>query len=50
MMGEETPLTIKDNTLVGKDEEGKEESIPFKVDGKKITLTNEDAVMVFEKK
>lgn len=50
MMGEGIELTYDDKAFTGKDEEtGEEKSIPYKLDGKKLTLEIEGEKIVFQK-
>ena len=49
--GDKTELTYDDKTFTGKDEEtGEEESIPYTLDGDKLTLSKDGSKMVFKKK
>ena len=51
MAGDKTELTYDDKTFTGKDEEtGEEESIPYTLDGDKITLSKDGSKIVFKKK
>lgn len=51
MAGDKTELTYDDKVFTGKDEEtGEEESIPYTLDGDKITLSMDESKIVFKKK